>query len=942
MTSSFFRSLTTITSKSNVHNKSSASNDPQTNQTIATSKSKSHHRPILPSPPNLHIDQFGTSIHHPAPAFLSSNHSNRQAQLIYGYTGLCTHIEIDLLTINQTIQSISQQLKSNGLELPLLFSTRALDVSAHATHSLVKSFLNNQLDFHNEIKISHAHNLSCFLKWILARHINPQGHIGLLRWDQYACWRESEKVSQYPPRFITTDLLSNLHPSISALLSSLLDLFATTSAYSHLNGMTVHKCAAIFGSYIFGLKADSSFEEAYKAWIKYSHGTEHLILAYIRDMKAQSTLGHLPLRMEQSIIGYPNTIPSLVKTHPSAKLEKVTRFRRWVRFPSKNLILQSADWDVKASQTWNRLVLDQNQKPIFSKAYRHLLNIQEIDESNNNQIGSIEPDFEDQQRYRSLVEKQWLGFMDKGFQEPDSNKLEFKLSERQTNGFTKTIKRSTIDWDSFTGNGFLGRESYTPNDLEFNTSFKETVTTWPTERKNITKKLAKVAEALPPFPYDITPVEQAQIYVDENFFEVWADVLISSGWSREEFKQVNWVLVNYKSKHTSPTLHHQIKNDDVWILFEEIVPSDYRRQLIENTQKAHNSSNKSKLSFLKSINNRKLQKLTPHRIMNHQESALEFYPSAPQRQNLNEHHSTNLSTLRPSSSFSPNSTNPPSMIASLGHDHSTFSRLERSASLDSSSRLTFNVSQVETQSLLVNHSHHHHHHHEHDYDHHHPPPPHHHHRHHHQDQIPQSTIMERNLSISPSIHDQASLSPDMQPASIQSFSPNRTHYNSNSTRTSVEIDLDHQPGNTSQTGSNCTTSPWSESEERASPDQAISSTIKVAHKKTLTNQSSSTPPHSPEKVVLKPLQIVERRQPLNSQSERVQAILASLKKVNVQTESDETKFADNSQNTAKCAKDNPFQQKIKKVSNIVDMFEQGEPKLTTKSSSPSNKHSKLN
>ncbi|MBW0491315.1 hypothetical protein O181_031030 [Austropuccinia psidii MF-1] len=140
-------------------------------------------------------------------------------------------------------------------------------------------------------------------------------------------------------------------------------------------------------------------------------------------MKEQSTLGNLALQMEQSIIGYPNTISSLVKTHPSKKLEKVTRFGRWVRFPTRNLILQSGDWDVKTSQTWNRFFLNQNQKTIFSKAYRQPINIQEIDESNNNQIGSIEPDFEDQQRYRSLVEKQLLGLLDKGFQEPDSKKL---------------------------------------------------------------------------------------------------------------------------------------------------------------------------------------------------------------------------------------------------------------------------------------------------------------------------------------------------------------------------------------------------------------------------------------------------------------------------------------------------------------------------------------
>lgn len=412
---------------------------------------------------------------------------------------------------------------------------------------------------------------------------------------------------------------------------------------------------------MFGLEDDLPFEETYSNWLRYSHATEHLVLSFVslfspktnsrymftnltrddllvqlRDQKATSTTGQLASRLESCIRDYPKVIPSLVSTHPSARLECVMRFRRHARFYNKNLIQNAAKWDVNESTTWERLLPHAHHSeppsaslaslslsvgsnptglPTMTNSFKHLLNIGfDLDlESDENELGQL--DLESQQRFKSLVEKEWSGFMNKGFQEPDAKKLEFDLTESERQ--KRRQKHDTLDWEAFAGNGFAGRETYEPKELQFNTDLSKTVTTWPSEKKELTKKLVKTNKALPPFPYDITPKEANPLFVDDNFFEAWADVLISSGWSREELKEVSWALVHYKCKPLrSQDLDLNLsdgRTDDVWVLFEEVVTREYRDHLMANGEKLNQAANKRsrRTSFLRSMTRRDPKKSVP-------------------------------------------------------------------------------------------------------------------------------------------------------------------------------------------------------------------------------------------------------------------------------------------------------------------------------------------
>lgn len=149
--------------------------------------------------------------------------------------------------------------------------------------------------------------------------------------------------------------------------------------------------------------------------------------------------------MELYIANYPSNIPLLSEPIKTARLERVGRIRKHARFYSKNLIASAASWDVERSETWDRLLpapsspfaasprspadrtkpVDPRSRPIFTKSYKHLLNIRP---------GFDEPEEEqdiEMQRYRSMVEKEWSGFMSKGFDSTDQKKLEFDLTESE-------------------------------------------------------------------------------------------------------------------------------------------------------------------------------------------------------------------------------------------------------------------------------------------------------------------------------------------------------------------------------------------------------------------------------------------------------------------------------------------------------------------------------
>lgn len=76
-------------------------------------------------------------------------------------------------------------------------------------------------------------------------------------------------------------------------------------------------------------------------------------------------------------------------------------------------------------------------QPVYAPSYRHLLNIRDgfVDD---------EDDALEMQRFRSLVDKEWAQFGQKGFQDVDAKKLEFDLTEGEREAVRR--KRDTLDW----------------------------------------------------------------------------------------------------------------------------------------------------------------------------------------------------------------------------------------------------------------------------------------------------------------------------------------------------------------------------------------------------------------------------------------------------------------------------------------------------------------
>jgi hypothetical protein len=74
--------------------------------------------------------------------------------------------------------------------------------------------------------------------------------------------------------------------------------------------------------------------------------------------------------------------------------------------------------------------------------------------------------------------------------------------------------------------------------------------------------------------------------VDEAFFETWCDVLISSGWQRDQIKASNWVLIQYRCRPKEASASPVPPGADGrtaerWFLIEELVPKEYLQSLVE-------------------------------------------------------------------------------------------------------------------------------------------------------------------------------------------------------------------------------------------------------------------------------------------------------------------------------------------------------------------------
>jgi hypothetical protein len=84
--------------------------------------------------------------------------------------------------------------------------------------------------------------------------------------------------------------------------------------------------------------------------------------------------------------------------------------------------------------------------------------------------------------------------------------------------------------------------------LQFSTPLVNSISSWPEQQADITRKLKKIQNSLPPLRWDTEPVMGAEVIIEEAFMDVFCDLMYGGGWmgvEREEVdRECNWALVS--------------------------------------------------------------------------------------------------------------------------------------------------------------------------------------------------------------------------------------------------------------------------------------------------------------------------------------------------------------------------------------------------------------
>lgn len=85
--------------------------------------------------------------------------------------------------------------------------------------------------------------------------------------------------------------------------------------------------------------------------------------------------------------------------------------------------------------------------------------------------------------------------------------------------------------------------------LQFSSPVTHTISTWPAQNVEMTKKLKKAQKALPTFGWDTEPVVGAEEVIEEAFLDVFCDLIYGGGWMDLERgetldRDCNWALVS--------------------------------------------------------------------------------------------------------------------------------------------------------------------------------------------------------------------------------------------------------------------------------------------------------------------------------------------------------------------------------------------------------------
>lgn len=112
----------------------------------------------------------------------------------------------------------------------------------------------------------------------------------------------------------------------------------------------------------------------------------------------------------------------------------------------------------------------------------------------------------------------------------------------------RAAKRTTLTWTDFSASGFSRNDAPLSATLQFSSPLVNSISSWPEQQADITRKLKKTQKSLPPFGWDTEPVVGSEVVIEEAFIDVFCDLVYGGGWmdiEREEYdRECNWALVS--------------------------------------------------------------------------------------------------------------------------------------------------------------------------------------------------------------------------------------------------------------------------------------------------------------------------------------------------------------------------------------------------------------
>jgi hypothetical protein len=113
---------------------------------------------------------------------------------------------------------------------------------------------------------------------------------------------------------------------------------------------------------------------------------------------------------------------------------------------------------------------------------------------------------------------------------------------------SRAAKRTTLTWTDFSSSGFTRTDAPLSATLQFSSPLVNSISSWPEQQADITRKLKKTQKSLPPFGWDTEPIMGAEVIIEEAFTDVFCDLVYGGGWmdiEREEVdRECNWALVS--------------------------------------------------------------------------------------------------------------------------------------------------------------------------------------------------------------------------------------------------------------------------------------------------------------------------------------------------------------------------------------------------------------